>query len=133
MMQNCPSCLLLSMTIIGSSYYDGMCALLGGCVFTAWGWADLSRRQMRTPKDSSPFLSPIPVLSPLLKMMSKEMSACLETPRTLPLSCSGFPAWPGHGLEGLLVGFSQGCWTRCTCTWKAGISGPFASLYLGLR
>lgn len=35
-------------------------------------------------------------------MMSKE-TACLETPRTLPLSCNGFPAWPVHGLE-------RGCW-----------------------
>ena len=132
-MQNCPSCPLLSMTLIGSSYYDGMCTLPGGCIFATWGQADLSRRQLRSPKDSSPFVSPVPVLPPLLKMMSKETSACLETPRTLPRSCNGFPAWPVHGLEELLVGFSQGCWTSCTCTWEAGISGPFASLYLGLR
>lgn len=55
MVQNCTSCPLLSMTLIGSSYCDGMCTLLDGCMFTTWGWDDLSRKQMRSPKDSRPY------------------------------------------------------------------------------
>jgi len=51
--QNCPRCPLLSMTLIGS-YYEGMCPLPHGVLIHYLGWADLSLVSAEgwSPKDS---------------------------------------------------------------------------------